>query len=170
MPPPNPNPMLRTLIAGFLAWLVPGLGHLYLGERHRGLICLIVISATFWGGVAIGGIGVTVDARGGAGAPAIAGAPTQHVVGATVDPQKRTAWFMAQIGTGVHALAALGCARFAPSGPGLYCWQAEDVAVVYSGVAGLLNLLVVLDALARAEAGTKPAAQHAAARPSRGAP
>jgi hypothetical protein len=166
MPPSDPNPMLRTLIAGFLAWLVPGLGHFYLGERHRGLICLIVITATFWGGVAIGGIGMTMEERGGASA---SGAPAQQVVGATVDPQKRTAWFMAQIGTGVNALAAMSCARFAPAGPGRYCWQAEDVAVVYTGVAGLLNLLAILDALARAEAGTKPAAQRAAARSPRGA-
>ena len=30
-------------------------------------------------------------------------------------------------------------------------WPASSIAVVYSGVAGLLNLLVIIDALARAE-------------------
>ena len=31
-------------IAGLLAWLAPGLGHLYLGERVRGVVCLITIT------------------------------------------------------------------------------------------------------------------------------
>src|SRR3990172_10486299 len=69
-------------IAGFLAWLVPGLGHIYLGHRVRGLVCLVTITLTFWTGVAIGG------------------------VQATVDPHERTLWFMAQLCSGGNTLAA----------------------------------------------------------------
>ncbi len=127
------NNLTRTALAGFLAWLLPGAGHLYLGERHRGVIFLVVIAATFWGGVAMGGV---TD---------------------TLDPHKQTAWFMAQISTGAHALAALGCKQVIEVSRPAYSWQARDVAVVYSGVAGLLNLLVILDALSRAEV-TAPAA------------
>ena len=121
------NNIVRAAVAGFLAWLVPGTGHLYLGERRRGVIFLVVIAATFWGGVAIGGVSTTVR------------------------PREKTAWFLAQISTGGHALAALGWKKALGDHQTTYSWRADEVGVVYAGVAGLLNLLVILDALARAE-------------------
>jgi hypothetical protein len=122
------NSLGRVSLAGLLAWLLPGLGHLYLGHRRRGLIFLVVIATTFWGGVAMGGVGNTVD------------------------PRKHTTWFMAQISTGAHALAALAWKQAADADrEPVYSWQAENVAVVYTGVAGLLNLLVIIDALARVD-------------------
>ncbi len=134
------NSILTGPIAGFLAWLVPGLGHLYLGHRVRGLICLVTITATFWTGVAIGG------------------------VQGTVDPHDRTLWFMAQLCTGGNTLAAYGLHRAVEprtnepsvvsqrSAALLAHWLSSDVGVHYTGVAGLLNLLVILDALGRADA------------------
>ncbi|MCP4594631.1 MAG: hypothetical protein GY842_28195 [bacterium] len=117
----------RTATAGFLAWLVPGAGHYYLGERHRAAVFFFVIGATFWGGVAMGSVSRTIDA------------------------QHRKAWLVAQIGSGVHALTVLGWQRVQSATTSEYCYQADEVAVVYSGVAGLLNLLVIFDALARGE-------------------
>jgi len=118
-------------VAGLLAWLVPGLGHLYLGCYTRGLILFVVIGVTFWGGVAIGGVKSTVG--------------------------QRRWWLMAQMCAGSHTLAAWAWGRSLPEdppqGPAKYraIWPADDIAVVYTGVAGLLNLLVILDALVRAE-------------------
>ena len=40
--------LLRVPIAGILAWIVPGLGHIFLGHRGRGLVFLVTITATFW--------------------------------------------------------------------------------------------------------------------------
>ena len=127
--------LLAAPIAGSLAWLVPGLGHLYLGHRVRGLICLVTITVTFWTGIAIGG------------------------VQATVDPHERTLWFMAQLCTGGNTLVAYALhGAVAPARDGavkpavLAHWLPADVAVHYTGVAGLLNLLVILDALGRADA------------------
>ena len=128
--------LLTGPIAGFLAWLVPGLGHIYLGHRVRGLVCLVTITVTFWTGVAIGG------------------------VQATVDPKERTLWFMAQLCTGGHTLAAYGLHRVVEPQPAaglrpppvLAHWLSSEVGVHYTGVAGLLNLLVILDALGRADA------------------
>ena len=128
------NPAVRVPLAGFLAWIVPGLGHLFIGERARGLIYMVTIAVTFWGGVAIGGV---CD---------------------TVDRQERTAWFMAQSCTGVHALVPhfwgerLGRASNAPLAIKAH-WLSAETGVVYSGVAGLLNILVILDVLARADVG-----------------
>jgi TM2 domain-containing membrane protein YozV len=129
-------------VAGVLGWLVPGLGHLYLGQRARGLVCLVAITATFWTGVAIGSV---------------------H---ATVDPRERTLWFLAQLCTGGNTLIAYGWHAALtpphnrdPHGASAHDharttvphWLSVDVGVHYTGVAGLLNLLVILDALARAE-------------------
>ncbi|MBI4716929.1 MAG: hypothetical protein HY763_03930 [Planctomycetes bacterium] len=138
MPDRQPNTALRVPLAGFLAWLVPGMGHLFLGHRARGLVFLVTITATFWTGVAIGG------------------------VGGTVHPGERRLWFMAQLLTGGQSLAALGMhnsvVRSLPQDrpPYLGSWLSIDVGVHYTGVAGLLNLLVILDALSRAD----PASRH----------
>ena len=134
----------RAPIAGFLGLVFPGLGHLYLGDRIRGIIFAVVISVTFWGGVAIGGVRTTVDL------------------------QERKAWFLAQLCAGTHVLAVLAVQRIDPpegwrdpdpedDGWPRAFWPAEDIAVVYTGVAGLLNLLVILDVLIRAEG---PAGPH----------
>lgn len=123
--------MVRAPIAGLLSWVIPGLGHLYLGYRVRGLVCLVTITATFWTGVAIGG------------------------VPGTVAPYSRKLWFFAQLGTGGNTLAAYALhAAVSPQtvrSTRAYVtghWMSSEVGVHYTGVAGLLNLLVILDALA----------------------
>jgi TM2 domain-containing membrane protein YozV len=125
--------LVRMPVAGFLAWLIPGLGHIYLGHRARGLVCLVTITITFWTGVAIGGV------RG------------------TVDPKERQLWFIAQLCTAGNAVAAYALHEgVRPNPPGNSSvasahWTSADVGVHYTGVAGLLNLLVIFDAIARAD-------------------
>ena len=103
-------------------------------DRARGLILLITIAATFWGGVAIGGVHDTVY------------------------PTKRKPWFLAQVFTGSHALAAYAWGSSVRPGkegdlvpPRNPSFASIDTAVVYTGIAGLLNLLVILDAIGRAD-------------------
>jgi len=141
--------MARLPVAVFLAWLIPGAGHLFLGHRARGLIFLVTITLTFWTGVAVGGV------RG------------------TVDPQERGLWFLAQVCNGGNALSGLllhkmvqpppvapaveqaahRLGRASASARATYAghWLGLDVAVHYTGVAGLLNLLVIFDVILRAE-------------------
>lgn len=130
---------MRLPVTGFLAWLFPGLGHVYLGYWKRGLILMVTISVTFWSGVAIGGVRGTVDWR------------------------YRKAWFVAQLGTVGNTLAAavlhksIGMlpggedADGPPGPPYTGHWLSVDVGIHYAGVAGLLNLLAIFDALARAD-------------------
>jgi TM2 domain-containing membrane protein YozV len=122
--------VLQAPIAGLLAWLFPGLGHFYLGQRARGLVLLVTITITFWAGVAIGGV------RG------------------TVDPQERKLWYVAQLCTGGHTLAATALHKWVDRGgtpaPPAH-WLSADIGVHYTGVAGLLNLLVIFDAIGRAD-------------------
>lgn len=167
-------------VAGLLAWILPGLGHWYLGHRARAVIILITISITFWTGVAIGG------------------------VKSTIDPQENRIWFLAQVCTGVHTIAGAvwsgqldavvrrcpDCKAELSGGPDgeptcprcnrrvtaaeastktrLAFWPQVDIAVVYTGIAGLLNVLVILDAVARAELEPLQAAQPVAGGGGRG--
>lgn len=121
-------------LVGLLAWLVPGLGHIFLGCRGRGIVFLVTVTATFWSGVAIGG------------------------VRSTVDPQARKLWFVAQLCTAANTLTAYAL-RLAVtqrgSNPGhaigVNHWSAVNIGVHYTGVAGLLNILIIFDAIARTE-------------------
>lgn len=134
MPDDTQPSLMRMPVAGLLAWLVPGLGHLYLGERGRGLVLLATITVTFWSGVAIGGV------RG------------------TVDPRERKLWFVAQVCTASNTAAAWGLNVVTTPPPGSGGgkplkgdWSSAEVGVHYTGVAGLLNFLVILDAIGRAD-------------------
>jgi len=123
----------RTLIAGLLAWILPGLGHIYIGDRARGIIFMAVISATFWSGIAIGGVKNTVN------------------------PKDRSLWFLAQASAGVHSLTALAWGRQIeiPAEANKTNWiaygQTEDISVIYTAVAGMLNILIILDVLGWAD-------------------
>jgi hypothetical protein len=115
-----PNPA----IVGLAAWAVPGLGHWLLGLRSRAIVLFITIMLTYWTGLTVGGIRYTID------------------------PTGNTLWFLAQAGAGpqVMALYAATAHKEVPAVP----WPDSDVAVIYAGVAGLLNMLVILDAIGRA--------------------
>ena len=142
------------VVAGFLAWLVPGAGHVYIGRPRRGAILFVAIAATFWAGIAMGGV-------------------------MTMDYRYQRWWFSAQMLSGVHGLVGwyrqeqvyreIGedprLTRTYPAANGrpddqqmlvdyelkqdgivLTC-PTEGVARAYSGVAGMLNLLCIFDAV-----------------------
>jgi len=131
----NPDgSLIRIPAAAVLGWLVPGAGHFLLGYRTHAIIAFVVITATFWSGVAIGS------------------------VQGTVAPNSRKLWFMAQLCSGGNTLAATALHRFAD--PVSFAstkqstaahWLSAEVGVHYTGVAGLLNLLLIIDAIVRAD-------------------
>lgn len=140
----------RAAIAAFLAWVLPGLGHWYLGHKQRAIIFFVTTTVTFWAGVAIGGVRTTIT------------------------PSENGPWIAAQLCAGPQSLLALYwsvqiderakrdvnpekvLSEYRAS------WPASNISVVYAGVAGLLNLLVIIDALARAD---KPAGNEHARGP-----
>ncbi len=142
---PDATLYLRSFVAAVLAWLVPGLGHLYVGCRTRAIILFVTISLTFWGGVALAG------------------------VKSTVDVEQSQLWFIPQSLAGSHALVAMAWSKSLPSirpndkNPPMDVlqrysyWPDIDLGQVYTGVAGLLNLLCVLDVVARAQRVPAPA-------------
>jgi hypothetical protein len=118
-------------IAGLISWLVPGSGYWLLGQRNRGVIIFITILGTFLLGMLLGGAEM-------------------------VDPKRSMLWFVAQILTGAPGLlAALIQNPNIDAGYG----KGIDFGQVYSGVAGLLNLICVLDVLIRCQNAITPQTQ-----------
>ena len=116
-------------VVGLLAWLVPGAGHFYLGLRKRALLLFIAIELTYFIGLYIGTIRV-------------------------VDPAHSMFWFVAQVFAGLNTIIVrLWAVNLASSNTSLpYDWS-YNMAVLYTGVAGLLNLLTVFDSIIRAGRG-----------------
>lgn len=134
-------------VAAALGWLVPGLGQMWTGHVQRGIYAMVGILGLFLGGVLLGGVGV-------------------------VDRRDNGIWFVAQAGAGPVAFAAdWANAAWVKSGavgelldapPSMAprttgnkvsslrsVTSVHEVATLYCAMAGLMNLVVLLDALVR---------------------
>lgn len=136
-------------LAGFLAWLVPGAGHIYQRRYGKGILFFVCILGTFLYGLWLGG---------------------GRVVYASWTPQDRRWPYPCQLGAGAVTLPAVvqnyrvrhsnppkeplwGGFMKPPTMPELDAWQGElatyfDLGTTYTMVAGLLNVLAIYDALA----------------------
>lgn len=161
----NADPPVIPPLAVILAWLIPGAGHIYLGRRVRGVVVMATIAATFWSGVAMGGV-MTVDSRYErwwflgqmcTGIHGVVGWYRQHRVYQEVEGLIGTVQAPKPYAVGpkqmqVDAILAehrgqdyrdapehlRGLALVAP---------VETPARAYAGVAGLLNIMCIFDAL-----------------------
>lgn len=132
----NANPV----VIGLAAWAIPGLGHWLLGQRSRAIVLFLTIMLTYWTGIAIGGARYTID------------------------PIGNRLWFVAELGAGPQSIAIfLATMRQEPPA---VPWPDSDIAVIYAGIAGLLNMLVILDAIGRAS-GIEPVPEPTRAPPVR---
>ena len=149
------------VLAAFLAWLVPGLGHFYQGRLAKGALFLITILGTFVAGVYLGGNSELGWGR---------------VVYASWREGDKRLPFLCQIGVGLPSMPALIQANrvrnnrppflngfMAPPAderrlegqdgqPTLSRLNKElhrffELGTVYTMVAGLLNVLAIYDAL-----------------------
>jgi hypothetical protein len=121
--PKNEN---TIYLVGLLAWLIPGAGHWLLGEKNRGAVIFVAICTTFLFGIMLG----TID---------------------VIDPQEAKAWFCAQVLCGLPTIITTILAKILTPNFALekIFGRSRDIGQVYIGVAGLLNLLCILDALYR---------------------
>jgi hypothetical protein len=136
-------------VAFFVGWLVPGAGHVLLGQWKKGLFFFLILGATYLFGSWIAGF-------------------------RPVSFDDNPFYFVGQYGSGVTMLIAkLRGAEKAVVGPSLHpSWF--DPGLLYVCVVGLLNLVVmmsVLDAKVPAPAAAAPAAvPPAVATPAPAAP
>lgn len=114
---------MKSLTAVLLTWLVPGAGHWYIGRRSQAVFYFLVITALFLAGLAI------ADFR-------------------NVHAGRHPYYFWGTyIFDGGATLAAYGLTYDLPMVRPL---ELLDVGCLYSAVAGLLNLLIMIDVFLRA--------------------
>jgi hypothetical protein len=107
------------LTVGLTAWLVPGAGYFILNEKKRAVIVFITIVLTFCTGLYIGSIGV-------------------------IDPVAAKPWYAAQI-LNSPMVAFLG--HITAKGDYPVYARPSEIGQIYTSVAGLLNLLCILNAV-----------------------
>ncbi|MHC4713812.1 MAG: DUF6677 family protein [Planctomycetota bacterium] len=119
--------MRRKFAALFLGWLVPGLGHVYLGKRWKGTVLFVVLTCASLVGLAMG-----------------------RFRNVYFEPSHYQ--FYAEIGNGLFTLAASGISaavRATPvekSASAGYLASTLPVADLYLMVAGLLNFVAAANA------------------------
>jgi hypothetical protein len=130
------NHALFLLVIGALAWLLPGGGHYALGERKRAGVIFVAILLTFVVGCYAGSIGV-------------------------IDPIGARAWYFAQVMTspvvipvGAHVAGLQRQAEISSSNnqktaaePYRVYGRPGEIGQIYTSIAGLLNLLCIVNAI-----------------------
>ena len=117
-PKSKSNPVYLTFV-GLLGWFIPGGGYFMIRENVRGAIVLITIAATFFTGIYIGSIGV-------------------------IDPQSCWPWYIAQI---MNSPLVQIIANETAGGRYPVYGKPNELGQIYTGIAGLLNLLCVINAV-----------------------
>ena len=120
MPPRSrENHILFLLLVGLAGWLVPGGGYAVLREKRHAIVIFTTIVLTFAVGLYIGSIGV-------------------------INPVGAKPWYLAQI-LNSPAVALIGHlsvkADYAVYG------KPSEIGQIYTSIAGLLNLLCVVNAV-----------------------
>jgi len=122
-PPPALLPGPSPVIALALGWLIPGGGHAYAGRWGKAILFFASITALLVAGLVIGG-------------------------GPIILPNRL--WFAAQVGAGGPAVALIPiCQYFSTLAPIDWADRFHEMGTLYTAVAGLLNLLVMMDAYLR---------------------
>ena len=132
----NNNGFLVPVVA-LASWLVPGSGYLLIGQRVRAVTVFVSIVIVFVLGLLIGGVKV-VDP------------PTFGEMGLWAALMQKP-WFIGQFLAGPMALVTAMISswpRFLTSHS-----QLNEIGTLYTAVAGMLNLLVVIDASYRCARG-----------------
>ena len=133
----RPLPIPPPLVA-LASWVVPGLGYLLIRQRARGLTVGVTILTLFVLGLLIGGIRV-VDQPSFTGASGFSG----HFNALFQKP-----WYVGQILAGPVTLLS----AYVGAGQGYVVSHSRvnEIGTLYTAVAGMLNLLAIIDAAYRA--------------------
>jgi hypothetical protein len=113
------NHALFLTVTGALAWLVPGAGHFALHERTRGLVIFVSIALTFLVGIYVGSVGV-------------------------IDPVHARPWYAAQV---MNTPLVMILGRLGATGNYRVFGRANEIGQIYTSIAGLLNLLCIVNAV-----------------------
>lgn len=118
------NHMFLVLVA-LAAWLAPGAGHFMIGQRKRALIIFVSITFAVLIGLYVGSIAV-------------------------IDPVGAKAWYAAQL---LNSPVIIFLGNITRQNGLAVFGKAGDVGQIYTSIAGMLNLLCVVNAVYMAYAG-----------------
>jgi len=132
----------RPVAAVVAAWVLPGLGHIILGERARGLVIMVTLASLYFAGLLLGGIDV-------------------------IDRKEDKLWYAGQVLAGpvtialdmqnqklkTRARAQLEDRVFPEAQPPDFArlpyirsvGRVNELGTLYCALAGMLNLLVIVD-------------------------
>jgi hypothetical protein len=113
------NHPLFLISTGAMAWLIPGGGHYVLGEKRRAAVIFVALVLTFAVGVYVGSIGV-------------------------VDPVRARPWYIAQV---MSSPLVMLLGRIGGTGQYPVYGRAGEIGQIYTAIAGLLNLLCIVNAV-----------------------
>ena len=151
--PEMPHAMPAPIVA-LAGWAVPGLGYALIGQRARAWFSGSAIIILFLMGLLIAGIRCVdvpgYDAYGnvrrigrlGAGQPFIQADPVHAILDKP--------WYIPQVLAGPIALGASAASIKLSDTVGKSTGRLWDIGTLYTAVAGMLNLLTILDAAHRA--------------------
>lgn len=133
-----PAPVPLVALSG---WLVPGAGYWLIGHRQRAMVIGVTIIVLFFAGVLIGGVRV-VDP------PDLSGS------GSLVSRILDKPWFIGQVLIGPIGIVASWISQVAEAsakyGSIVSHARLAEIGTLYTAIAGMLNLLAIIDSSHRA--------------------
>ena len=135
MPGPNANPPVP--LVALAGWLVPGSGYWLLGHRKRAIVIGVCVIILFALGILVAGIAVVE-------APSVSG--PGNVVGRILQKP----WFLGQVMTGPMGLISAWIGQGVADDYPVAKSRLGEIGTLYTAVAGMLNLLAIIDASYRA--------------------
>jgi hypothetical protein len=128
-------------VVALAGWLLPGLGYWLIGQRGRALACGLTILIVFFGGILIAGVRVVQ-------------APDMTASGNAFQRVLQRPWFIGQVLTGPLGISAAMISDKLASSPTYRHIETKarlaEIGTLYTAVAGMLNLLTIIDASNRA--------------------
>jgi hypothetical protein len=161
------NKQIASPLVGLAGWLVPGLGYVLIGQRMRGVIIGSTIVFTFIFGLLLGGVRV-VDVPGytNSGERKQLNTASGEIWALTSKPLAEVLgkpWYIAQTLVGPMNMAATYGSIYVAKQLQQPASTARiyDIGTLYTAVAGMLNLLAIIDAVHRS---SKPRAIKSASQ------
>ena len=160
---------LPAPLIGVASWLVPGLGYWLIGQRGRALTIFLTITLLFISGLLIAGVrSLEVPGWGPHGKPVLVDASGHHsgddldegqwvLTSHPLDEIRAKPWFICQIMAGplnlLFSVWSVQASQVNAAGYpiGLRSHShTNEIGVLYTAIAGMLNLLVIIDSAYRA--------------------